>query len=298
MRHFPTNITVALAVVGLLATSGAGSEWLTLRSDSKATNHARWHLTWHEEWNEHAGTQPSHRRWNYAIGNREADAWGNDELEYYTDERDNVATDGEGNLVITARVTPPGLHTPCFQGGDCQWTSGRITTEDKFTVQTGRIEARIKAPAGTGMWTSFWMLGQRGGWPAGGEIDIMEMLGNEPDTVYGTLHGADADGAPFADGGTKVLESPLDAGYHVFKVEKRPGDIRWFVDGDLYHRVTRADMPPGRHWAFDQPFFLVLNLAVGGTWPGPPDATTVFPAQLKVDWIRVYTRRGEGRDTA
>lgn len=248
-----------------------------------------WQLTWSEEWDEPAGTQPSRDRWTYEVGNRDQNAWGNNELQYYTGDPENVATDGEGNLAITARETEAGRDAPCLQGGNCRWTSARIITRDHVTVQTGRIEARMWVPEGVGLWPAFWMLGEQGGWPRGGEIDVMEWIGKDPNVVYGTLHGADAGGQHYGVGGDTSLDQPVSEGFHTFAVDKRPGDIRWFLDGVEYFRVTRDDIPAGAEWPFDQPFYLLLNLAVGGNWPGPPDASTQFPATLLVDYVRIYS---------
>jgi beta-glucanase (GH16 family) len=196
--------------------------------------------------------------------------------------------DGHGGLAITAVKSAP--HTFQTSHGTGEFSSARIITRKKFSVKYGRIEARIKIPGGQGLWPAFWMLGENigtVGWPGCGEVDIMENIGKEPDTVHGSLHGPGNDSsAPFR------LKSPARFAddFHVYAVEWEPQELRWYVDGQLYKRVTQKDLPPGVKWVFNQPFFLLLNLAVGGSWPGNPDKTTPFPAVMTVDYVRVYQR--------
>jgi beta-glucanase (GH16 family) len=249
---------------------------------------AGWALVWRQEFDGPQGTQPSREDWNYDVGNRDTNGWGNLELQYYTDSPENVSTDGRGNLAITARRAPPGADLPCWDGGNCAYTSARLTTKDLFAVDHGRVDARIRVPAGRGLWPAFWALGAAGRvWPNNGEIDIMEWIGRTPRTVYGTLHGPGYSGAPGTEG-HHTLDQPYSDAFHLFTIVKRPGDIRWFVDGEQYHRVTPGTLPEGSEWVFDEPFYLLLNLALGGNWPGPPDDSTRFPATLLVDYVRVY----------
>jgi beta-glucanase (GH16 family) len=176
------------------------------------------------------------------------------------------------------------------------YSSARMKTQGLFNQAYGRFEARIKIPAGQGMWPAFWMLGKdisSIGWPKCGEIDIMENIGKEPGMVHGSLHG------PSTAGPTSDLSAPfsLPAGqnfaedFHLYAVEWEPGTIRFYVDANLYATFTQSQWPAGGTWVFDHPFFLILNLAVGGNWPGSPDATTVFPQQMLVDYVRVYTKQ-------
>jgi beta-glucanase (GH16 family) len=161
----------------------------------------------------------------------------------------------------------------------------------------GRFEARIKVPAGQGMWPAFWMLGadiDKAGWPACGEVDIMENIGKEPSIVHGSIHGPGYTGtvgieAPYSLPGTEHFADD----FHIFAVEWSPGAVLFYVDKDLYVSHTRSDLRPGWKWVFDKPFFLILNLAVGGDWPGNPDASTVFPNDMLVDYVRVYQRKEE-----
>jgi beta-glucanase (GH16 family) len=243
-------------------------------------------LTWSDEFDGPAGAMPDPTRWAFDLG---GGGWGNEELESYTDRPENARLDGSGFLVIEAR-------REAFTGRDGiprDYTSARLRTKGLFAQAYGRFEARMKIPAGQGMWPAFWLLGDdidRVSWPGCGEIDIMENIGKEPATVHGTLHGPGYSGAQ----GIGALYS-LPAGrfadaFHVFAVEWEPAAIRWYVDDVLYETRTPADLPGGARWAFDHPFFVIVNLAVGGRWPGNPDATTVFPQTLVVDYVRVYAR--------
>jgi len=187
--------------------------------------------------------------------------------------------------VITARKENPANYN-CWYGR-CEYTSARLNTAGKFTQTYGRFEARMKLPRGASMWPAFWALGQdigSVGWPNCGEIDFMENIGREPNTVHGTLHGPGYSGA---GGIGAAYNGPVFAdGFHTFTVEWRPNQIQWFVDGNHFQTRTPADLN-GNRWVFDHPFFMILNLAVGGNWPGPPDGNTRFPQQLVIDYVRV-----------
>ena len=230
-----------------------------------------------DEFDGAAGTAPNSGIWRFDTG---AGGWGNAELQTYTDSRRNSALDGAGNLVITAR-----------READGTYTSARLKTEGTFTAQYGRIEARIRIPRGQGIWPALWMLGAdigQVGWPTCGEIDVMENVGYEPGTVHGTVHGPGYSGAKGLSAAATLPNGAAWAdAYHVFGVDWRPGSVTWLVDGVAQRTVTRADVGSSP-WVFDKPFFVLLNVAVGGTWPGSPDATTRFPQQMLVDWVRVW----------
>lgn len=243
-------------------------------------------LVWSDEFNGAAGTGPDPARWVQEVNGT---GGGNAELQHYTAGTQNTAMDGAGNLVITARRATPGQYQ-CWYGA-CQYTSGRMTTQGKFTTTYGRVEARIQVPKGEGLWPAFWMLGAdigSAGWPSSGEIDVMENIGREPRVVHGTLHGpgysgGESIGAPYTiPGGAAVGDA-----FHTFAVEWSPNRVTWSVDGVEYQTRTPADLG-GDRWVYDKPFFLLLNLAVGGQWPGSPTASTPFPAQMRVDYVRVY----------
>ena len=239
-------------------------------------------LTWHDEFDGKAGASFDRAKWKPDIG---GDGFGNQERELYT-EAANAALDGAGHLVITARAEQGG---PCWYG-TCLYTSGRLKTKELFTQAYGRFEARIRIPKGQGMWPAFWLLGandDKVGWPDCGEIDIMENIGREPTLVHGTIHGPGYSGA---DGIGEAAPLPSPEEFHVYAVDWQRDEIRWSVDDHEYNRLTPANLPKGTKWVFDHPFFLLLNLAVGGEWPGDPDATSTFPQQLVVDYVRVYSQ--------
>lgn len=244
-------------------------------------------LTWADEFGGAAGAPPDPSRWRLETG---GSGWGNGELQYYTDSPGNASTDGEGHLVITARRENPG-DLWCHYGR-CEYTSARLITADRFAQQYGRFEARIKIPGGQGTWPAFWMLGQdiftTEPWPASGELDVMENVGAEPGTVWGSLHGPGYSGADAIHASTTLPDGERFADdFHTFTVDWAPGAITWYVDGVEYSRRTPADTG-GDPWVFDDPFFLLLNLAVGGDWPGPPDESTPLPARMLVDHVRAY----------
>jgi beta-glucanase (GH16 family) len=223
-------------------------------------------------------------RWDFELGQPGV---ANRERQYYTDSDRNAAHDGQGNLVITARRENPGDRWCHY--GPCEYTSARLITARTFAQRYGRFEARLKVPAGQGSWPAFWLLGTdmpRVGWPQSGEIDVMETVGRQPATVHGTVHG------PGYSGSRGVLRShsaarPLAEDFHVYRVDWGPNQIVWYLDDVEYARVTPADVR-GNRWVFDRPFYLLLNLAVGGVWPGNPDASTPFPMSLHVDYVRVW----------
>jgi beta-glucanase (GH16 family) len=241
------------------------------------------HLIWSENFNGSAGARPNPRRWNYDIG---GGGWGNGELEYYTARRANAKLDGHGHLAITARAEP-------YSGVDGvtrSYTSARLQTLRKFEFQYGLVEARIKVPAAPGLRSAFWMLGndayQPGGWPGSGEIDIMEVLGSRPTVVKGTIHGP-WPWAPHGVGSGLSSSGSLASGFHVYGVEWSPAQISFLLDGAVYETVTPADLPPGTPWPFQHPFFLLLNLGIGGLATGAP-LPVAFPVRMLVDWVRVW----------
>jgi beta-glucanase (GH16 family) len=238
--------------------------------------------TWADEFDGAAGTLPDPSRWTFDVG---GDGWGNNQLEYDTDRPENVSHDGNGNLVIVAREE---------SYGDRSYTSGRINTRGRFSQREGKFEARITLPRGRGIWPAFWLLGDsigQIGWPRCGEIDVMEYLGHDRRTAYGTVHGPGYSGAQAISRPYELPSGTFDDGFHVFTAEWDPGLIRFFVDGTHYHTVTRRQVEDdGNAWVFGAPFFVILNVAVGGNWPGSPDATTTFPQTMLVDYVRVYER--------
>jgi beta-glucanase (GH16 family) len=243
-----------------------------------------WVMVWSDEFNGADGASPDSAKWKYDLGNN--NGWGNNELESYTQSTANLQQKG-GNLVITA-IKSGTAASPTY-------TSARIKTEGLYDHGYGRVEARIKIPYGQGMWPAFWMLGNNIGkvsWPMCGEIDIMENIGKEPSIVHGTIHGpgysgANGIGSPYSLPNNQKFSDD----FHVYAAEWEPNQIRFYVDKSLYATRTPADLPKGTTWVYDHNFFIILNVAVGGGWPGYPDATTTFPQQMLVDYVRVYERK-------
>ena len=232
---------------------------------------AAYNLVWSDEFD---GTSLNTANWVYDIGTGSG-GWGNNELEYYTNRTQNVAVTG-GNLVITALKE---------SYGGMGYTSGRIKTLGKQSWTYGKIEARIKLPTGQGIWPAFWMLGSNMptvGWPACGEMDIMEHVNNEGVT-HGTMHW-DYNGYQYYGGPSPALDVTQ---YHVYSIEWNASAIKWFIDGTKYWEGNIANNINGTD-EFHRPFFILLNLAVGGNWPGSPNSSTVFPAKMYVDYVRVY----------
>jgi beta-glucanase (GH16 family) len=245
-------------------------------------------LVWSDEFNGKNGSLPDAAKWTYDIG---GSGWGNRELEYYTNRAENARIE-HGKLVITARAEPysgPG-------GAKFNYTSARLKTQGLFAQAYGRFEARLKIPAGQGIWPAFWMLGENidaDGWPKCGEIDIMENIGKEPGTNHSSLHGPSST-KPTSDL-TQTITLPagrkLADGFHVYALEWEPGIVRFYLDANLFATFTDAQWPSGGTWVFDHKFFIILNVAVGGDWPGAPDPTTVFPQRMLIDYVRVYQRK-------
>ena len=245
-----------------------------------------WQLVWSYEFNEKTIDT---NIWNFEVGNGHAKGipgWGNGELEYYTDKNAFIEY---GYLIIEARK-----EKVSDKYGTYNYTSARLTTEKKFEIKHGRIEIRAKLPKGKGIWPAIWLLGDdisEVGWPTCGEIDIMEMLGHDTRTVYGTAHGPGYSGNASIGVPYKLPEDVPDFSdaFYVFTIEWDEDEIEWYVDGKLYHVLSKDELEAkGLKWVFDHPFFLILNVAVGGYWPGYPDETTEFPQRMYIDYIRVY----------
>ncbi len=297
--------------IGIAATAGvflAGYFWgaHTERIKPQATQSFQWGApAWSDEFNGAAQQLPNPANWTYDIGSKDAfghQGWGNQELETYCSpssanlpdcnpHRPNAFLDGNGHLVLRAIRNPDG-----------KWTSARITTRGLREFQYGRIEARMKLPVGTGLWPAFWMLGSdylTTGWPASGSVTIVENVGLRQRTnglgnsvIRSTLHGPRYFGGnglwhdfKLPDGGRID-----DGNFHTYGIIWSPGMIQFYVDdpANVYFVQDSSDLPEGGKWVFDHPFFLVMDLAVGGEWPGDPNATTPSPEDLVVDYVRVY----------
>jgi beta-glucanase (GH16 family) len=223
------------------------------------------------------GTPPSPAQWGYDLG---GGGWGNNELQTYTSNRDNVRLSGTGLLVIEARKS------------GTSYTSARVVSRGKVDFLYGLVEARIKMPEGQGLLPAIWMLGSNitsVGYPACGEIDIMELV-NTGTIYHNAIHGpvTATPNAKWAQGFDGYAGLNLSQDYHTYQVYREPGRIMIGIDGYVIGQYTQAGIPVGASWVFDAPFYLTFNIAVGGDWPGPPAATTTFPAQMLVDWVRYW----------
>jgi len=241
------------------------------------TSSGEYELVWSEEFNYEGSPDPD--IWNFEIGDN---GWGNNELQYYTDRLDNARV-GDSVLTITAREEN-------YEGAN--YTSARmITYENDHYWQYGRVEARIKMPEGQGIWPAFWMLGKNifegTTWPATGEIDILEMVGGGENNriLHGTAHWEE--GGHQYQGGSVTHSEKLSQDFHTYAIEWDDQQIRWFFDGEQYYSLSIQSSAMSE---FDAPFFILLNIAVGGDWPGSPDSTTEFPQTMKVDYVRVYQK--------
>lgn len=273
-----TGRTVGLTIVALalLAALGAGGS-------RAAAPHRQ--LIFSDDFNGAAGARPDPTKWVFDTG---GGGWGNHELQYYTDAPDNASLDGHGKLVITARAGrytgPDGVSAP--------YTSARLQTLHTFEFTYGRFEARIRVPSGKGLLPTFWALGSEAydgphSWPACGEIDAMEVRGANPSVLHGTLHGP-GPSAREGLGGTARSRAPLSARFHTYGVEWSPLKITFMLDGRAYATFGPGDLSGGASWPFQHPFFMLLNLTVGGRFAGPPASSTRFPAGMEVDWVRVW----------
>lgn len=269
---------------------GCSADRLAIPTAPPPPSPAGWTLVWSDEFSGPDGSAPDPSKWTYDTGGK---GWGNTELECYTNRLQNAQIN-RGNLVITAQQE----NAPfvCSDGSTNSYTSARLKTQGLFSQAYGRFEARIKVSAGQGMWPAFWMLGKditTAGWPTCGEIDIMENIGKEPGTVHGSLHGPST--TTRTSDATSIFTLPAGQAFaddfHLFAVEWERGVVRFYVDSNLYATFTESQWPAGGTWVFDHSFFIILNVAVGGNWPGSPDSTTVFPRHLLVDYVRVYTRQ-------
>jgi beta-glucanase (GH16 family) len=248
-------------------------------------SHAKGALLWNDEFNQKPGSRPQASHWTYDLGTN--NGWGNKELQTYTDKAENAcivadpqATDGRA-LAIRA-----------VKQADGSYCSARLKTEGLYTMTYGLLEARLKVPHGKGLLPAFWLLGaniKEVHWPHCGEIDVMEVLGHQTTRAYGTLHGQGFI-AEKALGKPRDLPTgqSFDGEYHLFSVERSPKRIRWMIDGVVYHDLSPEKLPPGSAWVYDAPFFVLLNVAVGGVWPGYPDDSSTFPVEMRVDYVRVY----------
>ncbi len=256
-------------------------------------------VLWARYFGEKAGTRVDAKTWSYDTGN--GMGWGNNEQEYYTTKSANISMDGSGHLVITAKKLDP--ENPVDQEitnwcGDCKYSSAKIVTRDKVGFKYGTLSARIQVPEGIGMWPAFWMLGvprdNCDGWPACGEIDIMEARGSQPYHSVSTLHGPNYSGG---EGKTHYYfagNTPLTAGYHTYRVDWLQNNIKFYVDNNYVGGETKTSVSPN-DWVFNGEFYLILNLATGGNFDAGALDDTIQQAQMKIDWIKYSTFKGKGQ---
>ncbi len=267
-RMLVATLILALAALGSAAGTGCSSP----------TGSEKIVLVWSDEFDGPEGQSPDSTRWGFDEGTD----WGNAQLEYDTARPQNVSLDGDGHLAITALEES-------YLGRD--YTSGRINTRGHFDRMRGRFEASIKLPIGQGIWPAFWLLGSdfnTVGWPACGEIDIMEYRGQYPSVVTGALHGPGYSGGNSLGGQFYLSGASFNDDFHVFAVDWDTSSITWSVDGHEYMTIEATDLPNGATWVFNDDFFIILNVAVGGNYVGDPDETTQFPQTMLVDYVRVY----------
>jgi beta-glucanase (GH16 family) len=282
-------VSILAAAIALVVTVEAGSHGR--RHHARGDAHvrggsSRWsHLLWSDNFSGLAGTSPSSDKWSFDIG---GGGWGNGELEYDTTRPSNAELDGRGHLVITARAE-------AYAGQDGvtrSYTSARLQTLHELQFKYGLVEARIKVPTGQGLISQFWALGSEayersGGWPGSGEIDTMEVRGSQPHVVEGTVHGPWS-WAPHGVSASSHSHASLSSGFEVYGMEWTPERIRFMLNGSVYRTITHADLPARAAWPFKHPYFLLLDLAVGGEWAGSPSSHRPFPARMFVDWVRVW----------
>jgi beta-glucanase (GH16 family) len=268
---------VSAAIIALLLITLFGCE----KDNSQKLVQRNWQLVWSDEFAGSAGTSPDAAKWVFDIGNGpNNDGWGNAELEYYTNRTTNASLDGNGNLAITAR-------RESYSGS--AFTSARIKTSGLFAQPYGRFEARIKMPYGPGIWPAFWLLGSNIdtiAWPQCGEIDIMELRGQKPNIISGTVHGPGYSGSAAITKSFAFENDRFDVDFHLFAVEWGKDYIDFFVDNTLYQEITPGDLTGD--WVFNHPFYILLNVAVGGNYVGFPSDQTPFPQTMLVDYVKVF----------
>lgn len=277
MKSFNKNKFLTLFATSALCFSAINCE----QESVQTLPERNWELTWSDEFNGNSGASPDASKWSYDIGTGNG-GWGNQELEYYTNRPENISMDGNGNLIITAKKES-------YNGS--AFTSARIKTKGLFDQKYGRFEARLKTPYGPGLWPAFWMLGanmDQVPWPKCGEIDIMELRGQEPHIINGTLHGPGYSGGAAITKMHGLQNGRFDTDFHIFAVEWDADKVDFFVDDYLYQRLTKEEVEKKGQWVYNTPFFMILNVAVGGNYVGFPVDGTPFPQKMTVDYVRVY----------
>lgn len=269
---------LAIGISLCLITSAAGCSSGTGQPDGNSKD--GWKLVFSDDFDGDNGSEIDKTKWVQEVGNN--NGWGNSELQYYTDGTNNCYQQN-GSLIIKAVKENKEGYT---------YTSARLKTKGKFDNKYGRIEMRAKLPQGQGIWPAFWMLGSdidQVNWPDCGEIDIMEYIGRNPDTVYGTVHGPEYYGG---NGLQRFIKTTGDLhnDFHTYALEWDDKALTWFFDDQEYFQLSKEKFPANKTWIFDKEYFILMNLAVGGQWPGYPDDTTVFPQTYEIDSVKVYQK--------
>lgn len=288
-----TRPLLLLAFAATTACGGGAAASTTSPPDTTTTPKITYTQVWSDEFDGAAGAPVDPAKWSFDVGDgctAGICGWGNNEKEYYTNGTDNASLDGQGHLAIVARVSA--LSVSCYYG-PCRYTSAKITTRGKMSAAPGRVEARIRIPKGQGLWPAFWMLGNdfgTVGWPASGELDIMENKGSAPNTSSSAIHGPGYSGnTPFAHGNTISAPATLADDYHLYAVEWNASIASFYVDGIMHYQVLRGDIERYGTSILDKPYYIILNLAVGGNFDGDPASDSILPATMLVDYVRVYT---------
>jgi len=270
------KLFIVLSLTILLACAGVDSP--------KEGSERDWQLVWADDFEGDSLEQPDTLKWSYDIG-RGDNGWGNGELQYYTDRLENVHLDGSSHLRIRA-------FRDSIEGAS--YSSARLKTKGKFEQKYGRFEARIQPPTGEGIWPAFWMLGTNidsVGWPQCGEIDIMEVIGEARNEIHGSLHGPGHSAGEAITTTYTLPSGEVDNDFHLYAVEWNSDSIVFYVDEEPYQRVNRTSIRG--EWVYNTPFYMLINLAIGGTYVGYPAEDEYFPKELLVDYVRVYSRQTE-----
>ncbi len=293
-----TRFVAALIAVSVLTIGSVSAQ----ASAPRATAPSKEKILWAQYFGEKSRTPVDQRFWTYDLG--WGYGWGNNEKQYYTNKRENISTNGKGQLVISAikldENNDEHMSYRCFLYQDCLYSSAKVVTRGKLGFQYGSISARIQTTDGVGMWPAFWMLGvprpSCDGWPSCGEIDIMETRGSDPFTSVASLHGPGYSGGSALSSYYSAGNDPLSAGYHVYRVDWLPNSIKFYVDGRLIGAQRKSTIAP-KDWVYNAEFYLILNLATGGNFDGGALDETIERKEIKVDWIQYKTLNGFGKLT-
>lgn len=277
----PANATISKNTAAVIIRNDDSQVNFSNDGYDAPTSYAGYSLVWADEFNNNSLDASA---WSHQNGDG-CDigicGWGNNELEYYTNRPENLFFQ-DGKLIIEARKENFGTRN---------YTSSKILTSGKKTFKFGRVDIRAKLPIGKGIWPAFWMLPQSsvyGGWPTSGEIDIMEVVGHDPSRTHGTVHFGPGPGSTSVNRSTTTAPGTLHDKFHVYSIIWKEDEIQWLLDGNLFSTFKKSDVPAGMIYPFNEQFYFIFNVAVGGNWPGAPDANTYFPQWLIVDYIRMY----------